>query len=293
MASSSPGKVSWIAFLLQYPDCTHILGDVKINGKTTITNLGNLSNIDSISGSLNIADNDQLDRLFGLHNLTYVGDFLAIFNNDELTNVDDFDNLKTIVGPLRFRDNRRLQHIRGLAALRSVSGVSFFNNRALESTAGLEGITAMGGLIIDVNHYALASLEGFKNVKTIDNLLRIDDCPALTSLRGFENLERVGQLIISDNNALERLNELQQLIAAPRGIEIANNKKLTSLRGLENVALPTNGIITIRGCKNLRDCAISSFCEALRASQFKGFIFNNGPGCKGIADIKEACTQQE
>jgi len=67
-----------------YPGCTEIKGDVKINGDD-ITNLNGLNVLTAIGGRLWIEDNAALTSLTGLDNVTSIGGHLWIEDNAALT----------------------------------------------------------------------------------------------------------------------------------------------------------------------------------------------------------------
>jgi len=70
-------------FPSDYPNCTEIQYlDISIG--INITNLDSLAQLTSITGNIEIA-NTQLTSLWGLHNLTNLGDFLYIYENPNLS----------------------------------------------------------------------------------------------------------------------------------------------------------------------------------------------------------------
>ncbi len=66
-----------------------------------------------------------------------------------------------------------------------------YNNSALASLTGLQGITSIGDLSIQYND-ALTSLAGLENVTSIELHLYIIGNDALTSLTGLEGLTSIG-----------------------------------------------------------------------------------------------------
>ena len=70
------------AFVVNYPDCTHIPGALSISG-SDISDLSPLSNITGIEGRLYIGST-QLHSLAGLGNLASIGGYLYIAQNTSL-----------------------------------------------------------------------------------------------------------------------------------------------------------------------------------------------------------------
>ena len=85
-------------FPLDFPYCTHILGDIKISESVTgdILNLDGLAQVEVIGGALAIEDNLSLSDLTGLSNLDTVGRFLKIENNSILTSLAALTDLQSI-----------------------------------------------------------------------------------------------------------------------------------------------------------------------------------------------------
>ena len=145
-------------FQTNYPNCTEIEGDVRIEGDD-ITNLNGLNVLTAIEGDLMIFYTDYLTRLTGLDNVTSIGRDLRIVGNDTLTNLTDLDNVTSIGGALK---------------------IGF--NDILTSLTGLENVTSIGGYIYIPNNDALTSLKGLDNIDagTITDLI-LSDNPLLST----------------------------------------------------------------------------------------------------------------
>ena len=68
------------SFPINFPGCTEIEGDVEISW-SDINSLNGLNQVNSIGGSLSIRSNPMLANLFGLDNLTSLGEHLIISVN--------------------------------------------------------------------------------------------------------------------------------------------------------------------------------------------------------------------
>jgi hypothetical protein len=86
-------------FIVNYPGCTQILGNVTIKESVSggITNLDSLSPISSIGsifgGGLEVTDNAALISIEGLIGLTSIVGDLKISNNPTLANLNGLDSL--------------------------------------------------------------------------------------------------------------------------------------------------------------------------------------------------------
>ena len=100
-------------------NCATVTGDLRIRETNpgNITNLNGLSELTSVGGYLSIGDNDALTNVDGLAALTSVGGPLEIYNNDALTNVDGLAALTSAWGYLLITNNDALMWCCGLYPL--------------------------------------------------------------------------------------------------------------------------------------------------------------------------------
>jgi len=108
-------------FKLNYPNCTHIGGNVNINYGANITNLNGLDSVTTINGSLLIVDNNLLATLTGLESLTTINGGLGIVSNDLLTDMTGLRNVNSISGNLTIGWNHKLRSLSGLENINAVS----------------------------------------------------------------------------------------------------------------------------------------------------------------------------
>lgn len=105
------------AFLMQYPNCAILRGNLKIgtlNENSDIHDLSKFQNLSAIVGGLFIY-NSQLENLNGLQTLTQIAGDLIIENNSKLTDLSAFYNLFSInSSQLIIRNNDMLEALWGL-----------------------------------------------------------------------------------------------------------------------------------------------------------------------------------
>ena len=130
---STQGQID--SFLINYPDCQYIDGDVVIKGNTptSITDLTGLSSVEAVNGKLTIQDNAMLNYLDGLEQLKIVDNGLDI-NNNGLANLSALD-ITHINGELIIRNNDFIQNLSGLWSIISgtINDLQIYNNSSLES----------------------------------------------------------------------------------------------------------------------------------------------------------------
>ncbi len=223
-------------FQTNYPGCTEVEGDVKIQGNY-LTNLNGLIVLSSIGGDLDIQFNDALTSLTGLENLTSIGGNLDIQFNDALTSLTGLENLSSIGKNLRINWNDALISLTDLENLSSIGENLHINyNDALTSLTGLVNLSSISGNLVIEWNYALISLTGLENLLSIGGDLRIKQNYALTSLASLENLTSIGgDLRIEQNYALTSLASLENLTSIGGDLDIQFNNALNSLTGLENL----------------------------------------------------------
>jgi len=235
-------QVAINSFPANYPGCTGIQGNVRIDG-SNITNLNGLSSLKSIGGFLSIDHNTSLANLNGLSNLKTVGGNFWVHDNIALTNISGLNEVTTIGGYLAFEFNDALANFNGFNKLTSVGGVLVINkNASLLNLNGLNKLTSIGGRVDINDNDALIDASGLNAVTTVNDYLALESNDKLTIL-GFENLSSVnGRLYIYDNGALTNLNGLNSLTSVDSFLIIQKNPKLKNLDGLENLNSIGDGI---------------------------------------------------
>ena len=305
-------------FLITYPNCTEIEGDVVIEG-TEITNLSALQNITSIEGSLTIVDNESLTNLSGLENLTFIGDKLWIVRNNNLTNLFGLENLAIIGNSFMFNggfyllENAQLESLSGLNSLMEINGdVNIVENGALASLEGLENITSIDGFL-QISYNGLSDLSGLENLTTISRNLTIINNIPLLSLSGLNSLTTIeGRIWILFNKNLTDLSGLNNLTTIGEGIKIERVENMTSLSGLDNLT-SIGGYLEISNNDNLTSlavledlmmfvdeilifdnpmlqmCSIYGICNFIDNGGIPE-IFDNAPGCNTIDEVLSKCN---
>ena len=217
--------------------CDRVSGRLEIKHSTDITNLDDLANITSVGDYLRIYDNDALTNLDGLANLTSVGSNLYISNNDALTNLGGLANLTSVELNLGIFNNNALTDLDGLANLTSVGGfLDILSNDALTNLDGLAKLTSVGGNLYIRENHALTNLDAVANLTSVGGSMWIRINTVLTNLDGLVNLASVGgDLYIANNNALTNLDGLANLISVGGYSDIYRNTALMNLDGLANL----------------------------------------------------------
>lgn len=221
------------SFLIDYPSCTLISGNLFIGKKnaftdpnTNISDLTPLANITEVNGLLNIVGNDPLTSLNGLGNID-LAEQLTIQDNASLTDLSQLSQLD-LDGPfpnLTIWTNAVLTNLIGLEGITNANNVSIEDNPLLNSLGltSLNTVTTIGLR----NLPALLSLNGIGTFTAINDL-RIINCDALTNVVGLPpTLLLNGSLSIVDNQNLSSL--LGFNFGTVKGVFITDNPSLTTI----------------------------------------------------------------
>ncbi len=252
-------------FIINYPNCTDLPGNLNIYNLGLITNLEGLKNLKSVDGDLYIRFCPQLTNLMGLRNLESVSGFFAIRNTDKLTDLQGLNKLKTV--GTRF---------------------TVYQNISLTSISGLDELTTVKELHIE-NSHAMVTLAGPPKLTAATNYMRIESNNNLTTITGFDKLASCGNYLsvsynpnLTDIDALENLKEVERLT-------IEGNDQLGSIHGLRNVCA-IDGSIIIAFNNLLPSCHVQAICDHLAVTTTDVMITDNDSGCNSIAEVNTACA---
>lgn len=305
-------------FTNNYPNCTDIMGSVKISGQD-INNLAGLSMFNSVSSDLFIRLNPSLHNLSGFESLNSIGRHLIIEWNGSLSNITALNNLTFIGNDLQIWGNNlsdlvglnNLSHIGNqlfiigteVTSLLPLSNLNYLGgtlrltgNDYLTDLSGLENISSIEGDLVLYGNDSIINLTGLNNVTSIEADLAIGVIPwggntSLRSLTGLDNLIYVGGgLVIYDNNSLESLIALNSLTYVDEYILISENEKLESLEGIGNINTDSLVDLSIFNNPALSYCEVQSICDYLSIPIGSIYIHDNAIGCDTQTEVEFACS---
>ncbi len=255
------------AFAIDYPNVTHV------NGNIVVTNPPGQSDIQNLDGISQIV---QLDGTLLLKRLSIPSTALS----------------------LQKADGIRLQRVGAgtdmslLSNLNEVGALEIVLCMHLESLQGLEQLSHTGGLYVkDCNK--LKNLNGLDNLTQVDGDLSINFNYKLTSLAALSNLTQVnGLLSIYADTSLVTLDGLESLTEINGALKIVGNYQLTDMSGLSNINPSSISLLRINGNHQLSVCNYDFICNFL-AANLDGSLGNNSlanikqnaPGCSAVNEI--------
>lgn len=257
-------------FHTNYPGCTIIQGDVRIQG-SDITNLNGLNVLTSIQGGMYIIFNDLLISFSGLENLTSVGGGVTLGYNNSITSLSGLENLTSIGGWLGIHYSMNLTSLTGLENLTNLGGgLSIEHNDKLTSILCLQSIAvaSINDLII-VNNPLLSRCDAlsicnylanqgatttiYSNATGCNTREEIEmACDSSTYCLPdgilFTSQSQVDSFPINNPHCsgvegdvkinsidISNLNGLSVLTSIGRDLIIKDNLNLSSLNGLQNI----------------------------------------------------------
>ncbi|AFL81427.1 hypothetical protein Aeqsu_1954 [Aequorivita sublithincola DSM 14238] len=244
-------------FSVNYPGCTDLPVSLSIIGNN-ITNLNGLSNIHSISGSLEILASSTLTSLNGLEGLTSITGYLKLRNLSAINDISALNNLTSVGGYIEISSNNNLISIAGLNVITGASGsLRLLSNHRLENVSGLNGVNSLSSLVITDN-IALVNLIGFNGVSTINGDFNISN-NSVSVINGFSNLGTIGgSLTVNDNDSLTSFGDLEKLQNVEGDITFSNNELLVSIADFDlletvggSIDIEKNDVLThLPNCPN-------------------------------------------
>lgn len=286
------------AFPATYAGCTTISGNLTIVGISSLSNITDLSPLNSITqvtGNLVIRNNGSgLVNLNGLSSVTEVGGNVEAMSNIGLTSLSGLEGLTAIDGYLQIIYNNALTSLSGLNNITTVGGhLTIFGNHSLTNLNGLNAVSSTGDYLNIGYNLGLTSLSGLENLTGLGGSLDVRHNASLTSISGLNNLATVGSdLRIWDNAVLENLNALTNITAINGYLHIQANPELSDISGLQNIDPATIGGslgLYIIDNPELSVCDLANFCTYLIDSSNVRTISNNGEGCTET-EVVAACT---
>ncbi len=231
---------------------------------------------------------------------------------DNITNLNELIVLTSIGGSLKFGEpqiwwvlgNPALESLAGLNNLTSIGGdLTFLSSEVLIDLIGLENLNSIGGNLQIYGAASLIDLAGLENLTSVGGDLTIGlqwtggyfdvENASLTSFTGLENLIYVGgDLGIYRNFTLTSLTGLEGLPAIGGSFGMADNNILTSLTGLDNIQAESIINISIHNNSYLSTCEVFSICSYLSSPNGTIDIHDNAPGCNSQEEVEDACGFQ-
>lgn len=305
-------------FVLTYPNCETILGDLFITGDvndlsalnylrsidgnliiqdTQLTTISNFENLNLISNNLVVIVNQSLIGIEGFNSITSIGGDFILVNNPNLFVLNGFNNLLNILDNFQVNSNKLLETIDGFENLETIDGFLEFNDCPfLVTVPNFNKLKAINSFIA-FNNTGLISISGFDNLSSIDGTnstsgLKITNNNMLDEIAGFFCLKTIAyDIVIHDNYLLESIKGLNSLERVGHFFSIINNNELSELYGFQSLAYVASSayessvVFTMQNNSQLSNC--SSLCSLLASDGIVGLtlLSDNLTGCNSKDQI--------
>ncbi len=247
-----------------------ISGHLLVEENPALLTIGGFQLTTSIGGDLTLRSNGALVSVAGFQNLTTLVGSLVVDTSPALVGLGPWPALQTIDGGISLTGPVP-GDLSGLGLLERVGGTLEVRNNALWTTmGGLDNVSALGGLLLSSNP-ELTSFDALNGLE-VAGPLRFVDLPKLALISGFSVLSSVGgdleiaetgvvdlkglsgvlavdgNLIISENDLLTRLDDLGMLQLVVGDVQIVGNDALPTSAALALVAnMTVVGNVQIEG----------------------------------------------
>ena len=234
-------------------------GSIMLSGKTVIntTNLNsikfidgniivmgtNIKNIDGFTNTnisndatIQIINNQNLENLNGLENVTNRLTTLSINYNPLINNIDGLKNISNVTNEIEISDTEYLTNLNGLSGINShVRFLSIRGNKAIVDTDGLSNIPSITSFSF-TNNDLVTSLSDMSSLLEVDHFF-LDRNAKLENIKGLIELETCKDLIITNNVSLKNLDGLIKLRHVNDGsMQITGNISLKDFCGLSLIS---------------------------------------------------------
>jgi hypothetical protein len=253
------------SFLITYPECTFIAGNVDITG-ADITSLAALHNITSIGGNLAIYGNPLLPDLTGLGSLDSIGGILYVRANHQLVDMSGLNSIHFIGGDLIITENNSMTNLHGIGSLEFINGNVELVYSNLVQLDDLDPNSVGGSIKIESNPF-LTSLNGMPSLQSIGRDILIVENAELMEINGFNKLDKIrGELAIGVNPKLMHLAGFIELDSVGR-LNISTNgfEEITGFAAMEYIFS-----LAVQGCPNLLHLPTLFHVDSINGVQFSG-----------------------
>ncbi len=245
------------------PVLANLLGldNIRVAENITLENNGNLislaglENLTFVETYFELNSNPMLSDIGALSSLQVIQGTLWIYESPSLVDLQGLNHVE-FLGGLNLYDNASLISLQGLNNLSTCGSISVEHLDNLATLEALSNLKTVSGKFTLAGNPALISVEGLHNISQVENSLTIEDNLSLTDLNGLRSLRTVdGNFSINNNSALKDIGGLLELVQVAGNVRIISNS-MTSLDGLENLSEISEDIFIEDNSKLMDFCAL-------------------------------------
>ncbi|WP_299521863.1 hypothetical protein [Winogradskyella sp.] len=249
-----------------------INGDVIFRNQTEVNNF-DLDDYESINNLL-IQTNSSDDPIVNLNTLTElqsINGSLIIANNYGLNSIEELDNLTNVGGEVSIVENGLFQSLTGLNNI--IGNVSKVNILYNVNLINLDILNNINSIETDLNISGrIENMDSFNDLNSIGGSFDLygNNGTSFSSISGFSNLQSIGANLRIYSTNLPNLSIFQN-ITTLENLDIGDNMNLTTLNGLENLNYISNDLYMGQSTLYTNDyCAIK---DLILSNNIGGNVF--------------------
>jgi len=215
---------------------------------------------------------------------------LDIKENNNLQSLAALSNLTSIGLEFNLEDNIALKNLSGLDNLSSIGDFFYIINGAFPDLTGLGTLSSIEGSLHLIGNDSLQSLNGLTSLNFIGRDLFLTENNSLKDFTGMEALKNIGaKLWLSDNTELLNLSGLNNLETIGSDFELFGNLRLENILDLESLT-QISGDISFRFNFALSACNAHAVCDYIMTGGTPT-ILNNANGCQSPTEVLTTCFE--
>ncbi len=243
----------------------------------------------TLTSSLNILENFDVDTLDAFHNIDSIHGRLRINGHNKLKWFSMGEKLKYIRDDLEITNSSVLQNIPDFPLLDDVRTLKLENLYGLQQISSFPVLSQVRGDILIKLNDKLEDINGLNNLKSIGKDLTLYNLPGLAKISGFSKLEQVNRSVSFGN--LQKIKHLNSFVGLVQTDSLVVNscKSLDDISGLTNLDFNTLNYLGLFGNEMLAYCHYFPICSYIQENRGRSDIFANKLGCNSVEELKNQC----
>lgn len=267
--------------------------DVYLYGNETVTNLDDLTSLESITGELSLNGLSDLSDLSIFSGVDFSGISLHI-SNTGVRSLEGLTIYPDSIYAIQLSANNELNDI---SIFQGIEELSVFRCTSNNSMENLKGLDSLKRVTTQITLNTLPKLKDLSNLINLQYAFFLDLANLnFQEIVGLENFVEVGaSLNIYSNLNLENLDGLSSLeyfgADDPNrsDFRLWNNPVLNSMECLNNLRGSIGGELGITNNPLLDNCSIDFICSNISYGDARYSVYDNGVDCGGIEKIEDLC----
>ena len=218
-------------FKKNYPDCSRILGDVRIGEDSNDPPwyFDSLSNVKNFGNNFIVYQADLMRDFRGLQNLENIVGILDLSYAGSILNITGLEGLQS-VGGIIMKGNG-VRNFNGLQNLKEITGTLNVEDSEIRNFNNLNSLEQIGGDFTIINNQTIRNFEGLEQLEIIAGNFNLENT-SIINLQGLESLEEIGNnFYLFQNFSLDNFEGANQLTGIGGSLLVNQSENLKSTKG--------------------------------------------------------------